>query len=75
MKNNLISQYLPGVEGITAISCFAKDYPECLIDHLDGDHPPLIYLRGNKELLYQKTKWQLSETAEPTKKDSMQPIS
>ena len=56
MKDNLISQYLPGIEGITTISCFAKDYPECLIDHLDGNHPPLIYLRGNKELLYQKNK-------------------
>lgn len=56
MKDNLINLSLPGIEGITTISCFAKDYPECLIDHLDGDHPPLIYLRGNKELLYQKNK-------------------
>ncbi len=47
---------MPDIESITTISCFAKDYPECLIDHLDGNHPPFIYLRGNKELLYQKNK-------------------
>ena len=40
--------------GIATISCFTKDYPECLIDNLAGDHPLLIHLLGNKDLLHQR---------------------